>query len=199
MNSQLKEQIKHQIAALEGAVPKEARHQVSELKRSFGEVRREMAALNIRLKQSHDDCEAVRNGQFEIAKKLEQANRNLATLQGETRSVARSRQDLEESLQILIESIQSLVTLVGELETAVEIPLSFNTRFSKSVAARLEDDEARQSAMFLKVFTGMLYWASLDEEDASLGFSIRSTTVGVVIDICDPDSDGIPDVHVDLL
>ena len=112
MNSQLKEQIKVQIAALEGAVPKEARQQLTELERSFGEVRREMAALNRRLKQSHDDCEVVRNKQSETTKQLEQAHRNLATLQQEVRRQTRSRHDLEKSLQLVNESTKALVSLL---------------------------------------------------------------------------------------
>lgn len=198
MNSQLKEQIKHQIAALEGTVPKDARHQLAELKRSFGEVRREMATLKTHLKQSHDDCEAVRNQNSEIAKKLEQANRNLATLQGETRSVARSRHDLEESLQLVIESTGSLVSLLFGNTTPVELP-PFNAGFSMNVATRFEDDEAYKSALFLQVIHCLVRWTSLVESDANLGLRSECPSVGVVIDICDRDFDGVPDVHVDLL
>jgi hypothetical protein len=198
MNSQLKEQIKVQIAALEGAVHQEARHQVSELKRSFGEVRREMATLNTRLKQSHDNCEVVRNKQSETTKQLEQANCDLATLQGETRSLARSRHDLEKSLQILIESTGSLVTLLLGITTAVELP-PFNVGFSKNVATRLEDDEAYKSALFLQVIHCLVRWATLVESDADLGLRTKCPSVGVVVNIYDPDFDGIPEVHVYLL
>jgi septal ring factor EnvC (AmiA/AmiB activator) len=198
MNSQLKEQIKVQIAALEGAVPKEARQQLTELERSFGEVRREMAALNTRLKQSHDDCEAVRNQNSEITKQLEQAHRNLATLQQEVRRQTRSRHDLEKSLQLVIESTNSLVSLLYENTSEVELP-PFYLECSENLAARFEADEAYQSAVFLEVIHSLVTWAMLIESDADLDLKTTCPSLGVVVDICDSDFDGVPDVLVDLL